>query len=246
MTKNKYTLLIISILFSVNTFTQNSFQQELYHAFLTRDISKWEALSLKTEKNTDLNKTADLLKLIHCYYGWTSELVDTKQYQKAEANIVKAEKWIEKVLTKEPNNAEATNYKGVFISYGLSYNKSKALTIGKQSLQLIKKALTLNPNNVQVLFDNGNAFYYPPKIFGGDKKVALGYYQKAISILEKQNNTRGNWIYIQTLMLEARCQELLGNVQAAKKGYEKTLKMEPNFKVVRDKFYPELLTKLKK
>lgn len=244
MRKYNYILLIFSILFSSHTFAQNSFQQELYQAFLNRDIAKWETISLKTEKNADLTKTADLLKLIHCYYGWTSELVDAKQYQKAEANIVKAEKWIEKVLEKEPNNAAATCYKGVFLSYRLSYNKSKALTIGKQSLQLIKKAYTLDPNNVQVLFDNGNAFYYPPKIVGGDKKVALGYFQKAISILEKQKNTNGNWMYVQMLMLEARCNDLLGNLENAKKGYEKTLRVEPNFKIVKDKFYPELLKKM--
>lgn len=239
----KHTLLIISLLLTNIVIGQNYFQQEIYQAFLNRDIKKWEAVSLKVEKSTDFSKTADLLKLIHCYYGWTSELIDAKQYQKAEANIVKAENWIESILAKEPSNAVATNYKGVFISYRLSYNKSKALTIGKQSLQLIKKAHTLDPNNVQVLFDNGNAFYYPPKVFGGNKKTALGYYQKAISILERQKNTNGNWMYVQLLMLEARCNDLLGNMAAAKTGYEKTLKVEPNFKVVRDTFYPELLKK---
>ncbi len=246
MSKNIFITLVFSLLLSATTFAQSSFQQELYQAFLHRDISKWESASLKAEKNADMNKTADLLKIIHCYYGWTSELVDSKQFKKVEANIVKVEKWIDKILEKEPNNALATCYKGVFTSYRLSYNKSKALTIGKQSLQLIKKAHKLAPSNVQVLFDNGNAYYYPPKIFGGDKKVALSYFQKAITILESQKNTKGNWMYVQMLMLEARCNDLLGNLEEARKGYEKTLKVEPNFKVVRDKFYPELQRKLKK
>lgn len=203
-------------------------------------------MTLKVEQNTNFNKTADLLQLIHCYYGWTSELLDSKQYKKAEINIVKAEKWIDKILAKEPNNALAVNYKGVFISYRIPYNKTKAMTLGKQSKQLIKKALALNPNNVQILFDNGNAYYYPPKLFGGNKKTALGYYQKAISILEKQKKTNGNWMYVQLLMLEARCNDLLGNLEAAKKGYEKTLRAEPNFKIVRDKYYPELQKQLTK
>lgn len=203
-------------------------------------------MTLKVEQNTNFNKTADLLQLIHCYYGWTSELLDSKQYKKAETNIVKAEKWIDKILAKEPNNALAVNYKGVFISYRIPYNRTKAMTLGKQSKQLIKKALALNPNNVQILFDNGNAYYYPPKLFGGNKKTALGYYQKAISILEKQKKTNGNWMYVQLLMLEARCNDLLGNLEAAKKGYEKTLRAEPNFKIVRDKYYPELQKQLTK
>ena len=246
MKRIKYSLLIFSILTTTSSLAQYSFQQELYQAFLTRDVKKWEAAALKLEKSADLNKTADLLKLIHTYYGWTSELVDAKQFQKVESNIVKAEKWIEKILEKEPDNALAVNYKGVFISYRLSYNKSKALTIGKESLHLIKKAYKLDPTHVQVLFDNGNAYYYPPKIFGGDKKLALIYFQKANSILERQTNTNGNWMYVQLLMLEARCNDLLGNLENAKKGYDKTLRVEPNFKIVRDKFYPELQRKLKK
>lgn len=245
--KNKHIVFIISILTVHSLFGQQlSTQKELYQAFISRDIKKWEAVTLKVERNTDFTKTADLLQLIHCYYGWTSELLDAKLYQKAEANTVKAEKWIDKILEKEPNNAIAINYKGVFISYRIPYNKPKALTFGKRSLNLIKKAHTLDPKNVQILFDNGNAYYYPPKIFGGNKKTALGYYQRAISVLEAQKNTTDNWMYIQLLMLEARCNDLLGNLAEAKKGYEKTLRTEPNFKVVRDKYYPELQKKLTK
>ena len=240
----KHILLIISIFISTITLGQNAFQQEVYQAFLSRDVKKWEAVTMKIEKATDFNKTSDLLYLINSYYGWTSELIDAKLYQKAEANNVKVQKRIDEILEKEPANALATNYKGVFISYRLSYNKAKVISIGKQSLQLIKKALSLDPNNAQILFDNGNAYYYPPKMFGGDKKTALKHYQKAISILERQKNTHGNWIYVQLLMLEARCNDLLGNLADAKKGYEKTLRIEPNFKIVKDKYYPELQKKI--
>lgn len=244
MKLKSHIILALFLLTTTAVFGQNSFHQEIYQAFINRDIKKWETATLKFEKEANLTNTADALKLIHCYYGWTSELIDAKQFQKAEENIIKTEKLIENILAKDPNNALAINYKGVFISYRLSYNKSKALTSGKQSLKLIKQAYSLDPNNVQVIFDNGNAFYYPPKVFGGDKKTALNYFQKAISILEKQKNTNGNWIYVQLLMLEARCNDLLGNLENAKKGYEKTLKIEPNFKVVREKFYPELLRKM--
>ncbi|NLO70256.1 MAG: hypothetical protein GX102_04800 [Porphyromonadaceae bacterium] len=243
MIKNIYILLIFSILFSIKILSQNSQQQEIYQAFISRSIPKWEAATLKLEKNTDINNTAELLNLIHCYYGWTSEFIDKKMYKNAEANIVKVENWIEKILAKDPNNALAINFKGVFISYRLAFEKSKVFTLGKQSLQLIKKAHTLDPTNVQVLFDNGNAYYYPPKIFGGDKKTALMHYQKAISILERQNNTSYNWVYVQMLMLAARCNDLLGNTNEAKKGYEKTLRIEPNFKIVKEKYYPEILRK---
>ena len=50
-------------------------------------------------------------------------------------------------------------------------------------------------------------------------------------------------MYLQLLFLEAHCNELLGNTDLARKGYEKALKTEPNFKLVRDKYYPDFLKK---
>ena len=238
-----YTL-VITLFFTHFLSAQTALQKELYQAFLYNDAAKWEKATYNYEKKADLNKTADLLQLIHCYYGFVSVLIDKKQDAKAAENIKKADVYIQKVLKSDPDNALATNYKGVFLSYYVSMNKMKAATMGKQIMNNINKAYNLAPNDVQILFDKGNSLYYPPKMFGGDKKEALRYFQKAISIIEKQKNTNQNWLYVQLLFLEARCNELLGNKELAKKGYEKTLKIEPNFKLVRDKYYAELMKKM--
>ncbi len=210
---------------------QNGLKNDLYQAFLTEDEKKWENLTLSFEKNANLTNTADLLTLIHCYYGWTSVQISKNLDNKATENIEKVEKWLELILKNEPNNALALNYKGVFISYQIGINKLKAPLLGKKSLTYLQKAYSLDSKNVQILFDAGNAAYYTPKIFGGNKNVALKYYKKAISIIEQQKQTDKNWIYVQLLFLESRCNELLGNEEAAKKGYEKLLKIEPNFKI---------------
>lgn len=237
-------IIVLTMLCPVLLCGQTKLQSDTYVAFLLHDVTKWESTALNFEKRADLNKTSDLLQLIHLYYGWTSELIDKKLNKKAESNIQKSEAWIDKLLKKEPNNAEALNYKGVFLSYQISLNRAKAPILGGQALSLIKKAYSISPNNVQVLFDNGNAYYYPPKVLGGSKKEALKYFQKAIQIVERQNDTNRNWIYVQMLMLEARCYELDGNLSKAKTGYEKTLNVEPDFKIVKENFYPQLLKKM--
>lgn len=229
----KTLLLSTSLLLSGIIFGQTALQKELYQAFLHNDVSKWETATLNYEKRANLNNNNDLLQLIHCYYGYVSVLIDKKQNTKAANAIKKAETYIEKVLKSEPDNALATNYKGIFISYHVSLNKVKAATMGKQILDLLDKAYKLNPNDVQILFDKGNSLYYRPKVLGGDKKEALKYFQRAISILERQKNTNQNWMYVQMLFLEARCHELLGNADLAKKGYEKTLRVEPRFQLAK-------------
>lgn len=244
MNFKKTLILNFSLLISFLGHGQSQLQKELYQAFLHNDAIKWEKTTIRFEKTADLNKTADLLQLIHCYYGYISVLIDKKQDKKAEENIKKAEGYINKVLKSNPNNALALNYKGVFISYYVSLNKIKAPTLGSQILNNLNKAYQIDPNNVQILFDKGNAYYYPPKMFGGDKHEALKFFQKAIAIIEKQKNTEQNWIYVQLLFLEARCNELLGNLNTAKLAYEKTLNVEPNFKLIRDKYLPGLLKKM--
>ena len=238
-------IVTLSLLVSGFIFGQSAVQKELYQAFLHNDATKWGNATASFEKKADLGKTGDLLQLIHCYYGYVSMLIDKKQDKKATENIRKAEIYIDKVLKSEPNNALAINYKGIFISYYVSMNKIKAATLGKQIMTYLNKACSLDPNNVQILFDKGNSLYYPPKMFGGDKKEALKYFQKAIASIEKQKSTYQNWMYVQLLFLEAHCYESLGNMELARKGYEKTMKVEPNFKLVRDKYYPELLAKMK-
>lgn len=233
----------LAIMFNMYATSQNSVKQELYQAFLHNDTKKWEQTTKNFEKKANLNNTSDLLNLIHCYYGSVSVLIDKKENQKAAENIKHAEALIDKVLKTNPNNAEALNYKGVFLSYHIAMNKIKATTLGKQSLALINKAYALAPNNTQILFDKGNALYYTPKMFGGDKKEALTFYQKAIKIIETRKETNQNWVYIQLLFQNARSNELINNMQAAEAGYKKALKAEPNFKLVRDKYYPEFLKK---
>ena len=87
MKLKSYIILALFLLTTTAVFGQNSFHQEIYQAFINRDIKKWETATLKFEKEANLTNTADALKLIHCYYGWTSELIDAKQFQKAEENI---------------------------------------------------------------------------------------------------------------------------------------------------------------
>lgn len=234
---------ILTIMFSMFAVSQSAMKQELYQAFLHNDVKKWEQTTKNFEKKVNLNNTSDLLNLIHCYYGYVSVLIDKKEYQEAAENIKHAEELIDRVLKTHPNNAEALNYNGVFLSYHIAMNKIKATTLGKQSLALINKAYALAPNNTQILFDKGNALYYTPKMFGGDKKGALTFYKKAIKIIETRKETKQNWVYIQLLFLEARSNELTNNMQAAEVAYKKVLRVEPNFKLVRDKYYPEFLKK---
>jgi len=216
-----------------------SYQKEIYKAYVDYDVNRW-LKAAKYVENSNQGQTEKMLNLIHCYYGYTSSLMSLKQNDEAEKTIGKAEILIDKILKTDPDNALALNYKGVFLGYEIGLSKMKALKYGTKSTSYIDNALKLAPNNVQILFDKGNALYYPPKVFGGNKNEALKYFQKAIGIIEKQKKTNENWVYLQLLALEGRCYELNGNYTKAEHSYQKALKVEPEFKFVKNTLYPRL------
>lgn len=235
--------LFLFLLVSFNANGQ-SLETLKYQGYLLRDYTKYQKAIKIIESSSNLSKTESTEELIHFYYLLTSELIAKKKVNDAEINIEKAEDIINALLKKEPNNALALNYKGVFIGYEIALNKSVAIIKGKSCTNYLEKAYQLEPNNPQILFDKGNSLYYSPKLFGGNKKEALKYFQKAISLLEKQNKYHQNWIYLQLLVLEAHSYELLNNDAQAEKIYLKALKTEPNFPLVKNDLYPKLKARM--
>ncbi len=242
--------IFIAILFLMSNISisvsQNKIYKDIYEAHINNDLKLWKAAVDRCEKRTNYNNESDVLELIHYYYGYASSLIGQKRHSEANDIIEKSNRLIEKTLDKEPRNALMLNYKGVFGGYEVAINKMKALTLGPKSIKLIDDAYKLKPKHIQILFDKGNTLYYTPSLFGGNKTEALLYYGKARKIIEQNNNTKYNWIYLQILFVEAHSIELNNELNEAKKRYEYILKLEPNFLLVKNKYYPNLLKKLNK
>lgn len=240
----KIATIITFLLIAAALQAQTAVEKLKYEAYTQADPTKWLKAANYVEKNTDMSKTENIEEVIHCYYAYASALIAKKMRVEAAKAIEKGKKMADELLKKEPENALALNYKGCFIGYEIAMNKMKAITLGKSCMNYLNRAYHLNPNHPQILFDKGNSLYYPPRIFGGDKKEALKHYQKAIAILEKQNKTQHNWMYLQLLVVEAHSYELLGNDQLAEKSYLKALKTAPDFQLVKNELYPKLKSRM--
>ena len=132
--KQRFYILIAVIAMATTTLdAQTDLKTETYTAYILNDVKRWENLTRRCEQQTDTTDIASLMSLIHCYYGYTMMLVEQKQHDAVERNIARAERYIAIVLAKEPNNAEAIDYSGVFTSYAVSLNRLKAPTLGKRS-----------------------------------------------------------------------------------------------------------------
>ena len=99
----------------------------------------------------------------------------------------------------------------------------------------------MDPQNVQALIDKGNILFYSPGLFGGDKEEALKYYLKGSRMLEKNRDTDQNWVYLNLLTVIAMAYEKTDQPEQAKQICVKLLHKEPNYRWIKDVYYPQLL-----
>ncbi len=217
---------------------QNAYREPIYLAYVQGDMSRWEAIIRLMEERSDDFSDEERKELISYYYGYISFLLETDQKDKVQDYIIKGEKHLNALLKSAPNDVTALAYKGSFIGFRIGTNKFKALTLGKESISYINRAYKLDSQNVQAILDKGNLLYHMPGMFGGDKKEAVRLYEKAVLRMEKHQNLKQNWLYLNVLTTIARHYEEEKQWQKAVLIYEKILQQEPEFTWVKDTLYP--------
>jgi len=236
---------LVLLAFTSQAFPESPYKKSIYSAFITHDMIKWESAIRTMEASNSTNTIDQKLELINYYYGYIGWSIGKKKYAEAEKFIPKGEKLINQVLSVSPKNATAYSFKGSFLGFKIGIDKCKAIFLGSESKNYINKALLLDPMNIQAIIDKGNMLYYEPYFFGGDKKEALNYFLKGAKIMEKNNDTYQNWVYLNLLTMIANAYEKTDNLEGAKLIYEKIMRNEPDILWVKNGLYPNLLAKIK-
>jgi tetratricopeptide (TPR) repeat protein len=241
-TINKLVLTLFLFTLAPEIYSESPYKKTIYNTFINREMYKWGAIihTLDTGKPTTVDKK---LELINYYYGYIGYLIGKKQNDVAGSMIIKGEKLIHQVLVASPKNATAISFKGSFLGFRMGLNKYKSFGLSRESFANINRAYSMDPQNVQANIDKGNILYYSPGIFGGDKEEALKYYLKGSRILEKNRDTDQNWVYLNLLTVIAMAYEKTDQPEQARQICEKLLRKEPNYRWIKDVYYPQLLEK---
>ena len=239
-------IFVLLLIFSVqNSLAESAYKKIIYRAYINSDMNKWASVIHTLEANNSATTTDQKLELINYYYGYIGYLIGIKKDDQARRLIPVAEKLINKVLESSPGNVTALAYKGSFTGFQISVSKFKSILLASESLSNINKAYEMDPRNIQAVIDKANALYHAPAVFGGDKREAIKLFLKSISLMETSKTTDQNWTYLHVLTLVARAYEKQNNLLDAKVIYEKILRKEPDFKLVKEVLYPSILAKLK-
>lgn len=246
MERPKYFLLIFIFVFTV-VFqgVASDYKIRIYNAYISNNMQSWK--SIIDEMENSKNKNPDfLLELVNYQYGYIGFCLGENNDDDAEKYLDLAINNLEKLNKSGVNPSQVNAFQSAFYGYSIGLNKLKAPFLGPKSVKHSRLAMEQNPENPYGYIQFANGEFHMPPVFGGSKKVAAEYFQKAEVLMEKNKaEIQNDWNYLSLLVLIGQSFEIQSDFNNAKKYYEKALKTEPNFLWVKNELYPQLLQKIK-
>ena len=240
MERTKYFVVLFVMLLSFANL-KASYKSDIYNAYISNNMGKWKTTI--DEMNLVQNKSNEfILELLNYQYGYIGWCIGNKKNKLAEEYIDLGQKNIQ-ILEKSNYKISMVNsYKSAFYGFRIGLNKAQAPFIGPKSVDCTKLAMKQDDKNPYGYIQFGNSEYYMPAMFGGSKKVALEYYEKAEKLMESNPaQAKEDWNYLSLLTMIAEAYTELKYYKSAKAIYEKILRIEPNFLWVKNELYPNLL-----
>jgi hypothetical protein len=243
--ERKMGILTLYLLLFFGLYTNATHKSDIYQAYISNNMKQWKTVLENMEKEPA--KTPDfLLELVNYQYGYIGWCIGNQKNDEAKLYIEKGENILVQLEKNSFKLSYVYAYKSAFYGFRIGLNKMQAPFIGPRSVDFSKLAMKTDENNPFGFIQYANSQYYMPAMFGGSKKTAVDYYEKAKIIMENQSETLENdWNYLSLLTTIAQAYTELKLYKTAELYYKKILKIEPEFTWVKNELYPELLKKMK-
>lgn len=224
---------------------QTPYKQKIYDSFIKGDMATWKVTvdQMLQVKNQTTDFQFELLNYLYGYIGWC---IGNERKPEARRYLDIAEKMAMELEQKKLNLSLVNAYQGAFNGYNIALAPYKVIFFGSRSIKHVEKAIQLDKKNYFGYIQMGNIEFYKPPRFGGDKYKSINYYGQAKTIIENDYfKSKNDWNYLNILVSIAKSYTALGKYEEAKKYYEATLKIEPQFTWVKNNLLPELNKKMK-
>jgi tetratricopeptide (TPR) repeat protein len=128
----------------------------------------------------------------------------------------------ERAVKLNVESSEAHRLVGTLLGELIPHVMAGGMRYGPRSTQEIEKAMQLDPRNANAYVARGNAYFFTPKAFGGDKDKAIDTWNKAIAIAPGSDAAQTAHILL------ARAYKSLGKPDDATKQIDEALKINPD------------------
>ncbi len=221
-----------------------NYKNLIYTAYVNNNIPTWKTfidqMEVQQHKSNEYR-----LELINYEYGFIAYNIGIKNTKLAKQYFAKAMHHIDYLYKQKYKLPTIYAYKAAFIGFEIGFNPFKAPFYGPNCLMYASKSYEMDPNNVLINNLYGNIDYYMPPFMGGSKHKAIEWYHKAIVIMERNpENLKLSWNYLGTLITLINSYIAIGDFKNAKKISLKTLTVEPNYLLLKNEIYPQILLKL--
>jgi len=242
--ERKKHIIIILLLTLLHTPLYADYRSEVYRAYLSNRMDLWKGVIDRI--NSIEGKSNDLLlELVNYQYGYIGYCVGLEKKDEARKYLSLAEKNIDILERNNYDPSMINAYRCALYGFRIGLNKLSAPVNGLKSLEHGRKALELDGKNYFALIQYGNVQFYMPAAFGGSKKEGIEYFMKARELMENDPaGLKDDWNYLSLLVLIGQSYSAMNQLDAAKRVYESTLKLEPGFLYVKDDLYPALLKRM--
>ena len=216
------------------------FGREIYDAYINSEMDRWKSVMVRMESEWKQKKDPELLyELTESQYGYIAYCISVKKKNEAKTYLEKAEKNIELLLVYDNSWSDVYALQGALFGFRVGMEPLKAPVYGKKSQECNDRALELSPNNPQGWMERANIEFYKPAIFGGSKQRSVPLYEKAVRLYEDDAELiKHNWMYLNCLSALANACAETDRLKQADHLYRQILKLEPDFKWIRDEVYP--------
>lgn len=241
----KHNLLFITFLIFISLSANDKYAEinkTIYNNYIGNNIIEWKPVINELQDIYLQKKEKDALYLATLtIYGYAGYCIGNEMFDEVESYLELGENNIETMLVINSKWPEAWAFKAAFYGFRIGLSPYKAMYYGPISLDVIEQARNVSLLSSQVLLESANIKYYTPSIFGGSKQEALIYYKKSLKLMEANEETNNNWLYLSTLTQLALVYQKLGDLENAESVFLRLLKMEPEYLWVKNELYPQFL-----
>ena len=237
-----FLMIIFCCSFIINLHAQatmpDKLQKQIYHAFISGDIERWEATIHQLAKEAPYPAMNYDLAVLS--YGVIGLCLGAENTELAKKHLIKAEEHLKVYMKNHPNSAQGHALQSGILGYKIAFSPMSGMWNGARSNKSLAKAMELDDTQPKVWYLKGISLYHTPSTFGGDQKASIEHFAKAVSLYYEHKCTDQNWEYLEAFTWLGKAYAATGQPEMAKHVFEEILEIAPNYGWVKYALLPQL------
>lgn len=205
-------------------------------SYINQNMKEWNTFvdELTTEINKKYSAELQFKRAVvrHLYLAYL--LFNDKDSKQIDIQLEGLQKDIEDLEKNEAYRNKVLALKSPYYAYAALNNPITAVYRLPKCFAAAKDAISIDKNSPYSWAEYGNLQYCYSLFIGGNFSDAIKSFQKAITLIENQNqNDKCNWYYLNALLFLAKSYEDNKQFDKANQVYDKILSIRPDYEAIK-------------